>query len=255
MYVKKTFIGCLVLIAVLALVVVSAGCVSQPQTSGDTEINVPDAAASISIVKNGSTYNFGDTMELMFMGIPAEYQLYVKEHTDGVSVEKNTVTVKQGGNDVSINRFTITALGNGNQTFSIAIRGKGSPSDSDTVIYKDSIDVADTGADFPIARTVYTVSLSNGLGFPAPGEYYDISIRGNATAGSKWVAEDTPGLVISDTVFIPDKAAEGETETEGTYHWYITSNKEGEYVFIANNVQPGKEEVEGRFYCPVVFVK
>lgn len=255
MYRKKPFIGCLVLIAVLALVVVSAGCVNQPQASGDTEIPVPDTAASISIVKKGSTYNFGDTMELTFMGIPAEYRLYVKEHTAGVSVEQKTVSINQGGNDVSINRFTITALENGNQTFSIAAREKGSPSDSDPVIYKDSIDVADTGADTPIARTVYTVTLSNGLGFPAPGEYYDIFIRADTADGSKWVAEETPGLVISDAVFIPKKAAEGETVTEGTYHWYITSDKEGEYVFIANNVLPGKEEVEGRFYCPVAFVK
>ena len=75
MNMKKTFAGCLILAAVLALAVVSAGCVNQP-TGDEQGIDVPEAAVSFSVEKTGITYNIGDTMEVILTE-PEGTKLYV----------------------------------------------------------------------------------------------------------------------------------------------------------------------------------
>ena len=53
MNMKKTFAGCLILIAVLALAIVSAGCVNQP-TGDEQGIDVPEAVSRSPLKKPAS---------------------------------------------------------------------------------------------------------------------------------------------------------------------------------------------------------
>ena len=249
---KKTFAGCLILIAVLALAIVSAGCVNQP--SGDEQsVDVPDIAALFSIEKTGTTYNIGDTMEVILPEMEGA-KLYVKDHDDGISIDTKEILVKHGDKEVTCAKFTVTAMKEGNHTFSI---GANDPIleeyGLDDVIYEDTMHVVKTGEEPMTPRGIFTRIL---VSHPAyPGEYVDISIRGNATTGYHWVAAENPGLVVSEPVYIPDEAPEGMDGVGGTYHWYVTSDKPGEYEFTAYEMPPAGDEPAGRVIVPLGFAR
>ena len=244
---KKTFAGCLILAAVLTLAVVSAGCVNQP--SGDEQgIDVPEAAVSFSVEKTGTTYSIGDTMEVI-LTVPAFSKLYVKECDDGISIDKKEISMKHGDKELTCAKFTVTALKNGNHSFSI---GNDTPMletlGLDNVVYEDTVHVADTGAEPMTPRGVFT---QIGERAPFPGEYTEIVIRGNATTGYQWVAAENPGLIVSEPVYIPDEAPEGMVGVGGTYHWYVTAEKPGDYEFTAYEMPPAGDEPTGRVIVPV----
>ena len=248
---KKTFAVCLILAAVLTLAVVSAGCVNQP--SGDEQgIDVPEAAVSFSVEKTGTTYSIGDTMEVI-LDVRDVSNLYVKECDDGISVDKKAVSVKRGDKEVTCAKITVTALKEGNHTFSIGIyEPRLAESGLDDVFYEDTVHVEDTGAEPMTPRGVFTWI---GEHPPFPGEYIEISIRGNATTGYKWVAAENPGLIVSEPVYIPDEAPEGMVGVGGTYHWYVTSDKPGDYEFTAYEMPPAGDEPTGRVIAPIGFAK
>ena len=246
---KKTFAGCLILIAVLALAVVSAGCVNQP-TGDEQSVDVPEAAVSFSVEKTGTTYNIGDTMEVI-LAFPEVSRLYVKDHDDGISIDKKEIIVKRGDKELTCAKFTVTALKNGNHSFSITAK-KTVDDGLDDVFYEDTVHVADTGAEPMTPRGVFT---RIGERPPFQGDYYDISVRGNPTTGYHWVAAENPGLIVSEPVYIPDEAPEGMVGVGGTYHWYVTSDKPGEYEFTAYEMPPAGDEPTGRVIVPVAFAK
>ena len=251
MNVKKTFAGCLILIAVLTLAVVSAGCVNQP-TGDEQGIDVPDIAALFSVEKTGTTYNIGDTMEVI-LTVPAFSKLYVKECDDGISIDKKEISMKHGDKELTCAKFTVTAMKNGNHSFSIGINDpKLGAYGLDDVYYEDTVHVVKTGEEPMTPRGVFT---RIGERPPFPGEYADISVRGNATTGYHWVAAENPGLIVSEPVYIPDEAPEGMVGVGGTYHWYVTSDKPGEYEFTAYEMPPAGDEPTGRAIVPVVFAK
>ena len=251
MNVKKTFAVCLILIAVLALTIVSAGCVNQP--AGDEQgTNVPEAVVSVSVEKTGITYNIGDTMEVI-MTVPDVSNLYVKECDDGISIDKKAVSVKHGDKELTCAKFTVTALKNGNHTFSIGVDDpRLAAIGLDDVLYKDTVHVVDTGAEPMTPRGVFT---QIGEHSPFPGEYADISIRGNPTTGYHWVAAENPGLIVSEPVYIPDENPDGLDGVGGTYHWYVTSDKPGEYEFTAYEMPPAGDEPAGSIIVPIEFAK
>ena len=114
--------------------------------------------------------------------------------------------------------------------------------------------VADTGAEPMTPRGVFTRITH--AGHPAyPGDYYDISVRGNPTTGYHWVAAENPGLIVSEPVYIPDENPDGLDGVGGTYHWYVTSDKPGEYEFTAYEMPPAGKEPTGRVIVPVAFAK
>ena len=251
MNVKKTFAGCLILAAVLTLAVVSAGCVNQP--SGDEQgIDVPDVASLVSVEKTGTTYSIGDTMEVI-LTVPAFSKLYVKECDDGISVDMKEISMKHGDKELTCAKFTVTALKNGNHSFSI---GNDAPMlerlGLDNVVYEDTVHVADTGAEPMTPRGVFT---QIGERAPFTGEYTEIVIRGNAKTGYQWVAAENPGLIVSEPVYIPDEAPEGMVGTGGTYHWYVTAEAHGDYEFTAYEMPPAGDEPTGRVIVPLGFAR
>ena len=258
MNMKKTFAGCLILIAVLTLVVVSAGCVEE-KTQDNTSMDIPDVVKIIDVEKTGTTYSIGDTMEVTFIGALENSKLYVKDHADGISVKDEAVSAKLGGVEVSAVKFTITALKGGDHSFTIAI---GNPDFNEhglvdvlnKEVYKDTMHVVETGAEPMTPRGVFTmINLADHPTYP--GEYYEIAIRGNATTGYHWVAAENPGLIVSEPVYIPDEAPEGMVGVGGTYHWYVTSDKPGEYEFTAYEMPPAGDEPAGRVIVPVPIAK
>ena len=248
MNVKKTFAGCLILIAVLALAIVSAGCVNQP--SGDEQgIDVPDVAVLVSVEKTGTTYNIGDTMEVILTEVEGT-KFYVKDHDDGISIDKKEVSVKHGDKELTGVKFTITALKDGVHHFSIGVDVHGVGAEGlDDVFYEDTMHVVKTGDEPMTPRGVFTlIALTNS----APGEYYDISVRGNATTGYKWVAGENKDLIVSEPVYIPDEA-DGKFGVGGTFHWYVTAEKPGDYVFTAYEMPPAGKEPTGSIEVPISF--
>ena len=124
----------------------------------------------------------------------------------------------------------------------------------DDVFYEDTVHVEDTGAEPMTPRGVFTRITH--AGHPAyPGDYYDISVRGNPTTGYHWVAAENPGLIVSEPVYIPDEAQEGMVGVGGTYHWYVTADKPGDYEFTAYEMPPAGDEPTGRVIVPVAIAK
>ena len=62
---------------------------------------------------------------------------------------------------------------------------------------------------------------------------------------------NSPGLIISDPVYIPDENPEKTDGGDGTYHWYVTSYIPGDYEFTAYSMPPGSDELKGRIFVPV----
>ena len=248
MNLKKTFTGCLILAAILMLAVVSAGCVNQP--SGDGQgTDVPEAAVFISVEKTGTDYSVGDTLEVILASSnPSD--LYVKECDDGFSIDKKEISVKHGDKEVACVKFTVKALKEGDHTFSIAMK-KSSDDGLDDIVYGGTLHVINTGAEPLTPRGVFTEIVVHP---PSPGDYYDISVRGNATTGYHWAAAENKGLIVSEPVYIPDEA-EGKVGAGGTYHWYVTAEAPGEYEFTAYEFPPAGGEPTGRIVEPVAFVK
>ncbi|HJJ44702.1 MAG: protease inhibitor I42 family protein [Methanocorpusculum sp.] len=256
MNMKKTFAGCLILIAVLALAIVSAGCVNQP--SGDEQgIDVPDVSDIVrldKVEKTGTTYSIGDTMEVI-LTIRDGMKLYVKECDDGISIDSKEISVNPGDKEISCVKFTITALKEGNHAFQIGIDHPLSEVYGfDDVIYEDTMHVVDTGDEPMTPRGVFT-RISYADHPPYSGEFVEISIRGNATTGYKWVAAENKDLIISEPVYIPDDAPEGMAGVGGTFHWYVTSDTPGDYQFTAYEMPPAGDEPTGRVIVPIEFAK
>ncbi len=256
MNLKKTGAGCLVLIAVLTAALLSAGCLYQP-FPGITEEG-PWAEVSISVEKTGETYNIGDTMVVIFLGTPEEYPLYVKSSSDGISVEREDIPAKPGETESPGYKFTITALKNGNHPFSIAVGGLYELFEEQgyDVLYTDVMHVVSNRNEPVTPRGVFTVTFNEGShGAPYAGEFYEISIRGNAMTGNSWAARDSPGLIISNPVYIRNTGEGGTLGTGGVYRWYVTSDTPGDYQFTAYNMTPGNDEPEGRVIVPLSFAE
>ena len=182
-------------------------------------------------------------------------KLYVKDHDAGISIDTKEILVKHGDKEVTCVKFTVTALKEGNHTFSIGVNDpKLEEYGLNAVCYKDTMHVVKTGEEPMTPRGVFT-QIGHAGHPPYPGEYVDISIRGNATTGYKWVAAENPGLIVSEPVYIPDEAPEGMVGVGGTYHWYVTSDKPGEYEFTAYEMPPAGDEPAGRVIVPVAFAK
>ena len=227
-----------------------AGRVIVPIGFAKKPADVPEAAVSFSVEKTGTTYSIGDTMEVI-LAFPEVSSLYVKDHDDGISIDKKEIIVKRGDKELTCAKFTVTALKNGNHSFSITAK-KNVDDGLDDVFYEDTVHVADTGAEPLTPRGVFT---RIGERPPFQGDYYDISVRGNPTTGYHWVAAENPGLIVSEPVYIPDEAPEGMVGVGGTYHWYVTSDKPGEYEFTAYEMPPAGDEPAGRVIVPVAFAK
>lgn len=256
MNLKKTGAGCLVLIAVLTAALLSAGCLYQPFPGITGES--PLTGVSISVEKTGETYNIGDTMEVIFLGTPEEYPLYVKSSSDGISVEREEIPAKPGELESPGYKFTITALKDGNHPFSIGIGGLYQLYEKEglDVLYTDIMHVVSNRNKPVTPRGVFMVKFNEGShGVPFAGEYYEISIRGNAMTGNSWAARDSPGLIISKPVYIQNPGGDGTLGTGGVYRWYVTSDTPGDYQFTAYNLTPGNDEPEGRVIVPLPFAE
>ena len=249
---RKTLFISITAALLLCAVLCTAGCVNQPVTA-DTGKDIPDAAVSLSIAKTGSTYSIGDTLDVVFLNTVGGYPLNVIKNDSGVSIEKKTVSVKRGDKEIDGIKFTVTALKPGKQTFTIGFTGHPDNPESQVSFYDDSIIVADTG-DSPLTpRGIVTVEINAGYDYPRPGDYYDISVRADSSTGAKWIADQVPGLIISEPVFIPD--ADSKTGTEGAYHWYVKSDTPGYYVFSANRMTEGSSGPDESFVLPVFVAK
>ena len=180
-------------------------------------------------------------------------KLYVKDHDDGISIDTKGISVKHGDKEVTCAKFTVTAMKEGNHTFSIGVNDpKVEEYGLDDVLYEDTVHVVKTGAEPLTPRGVFT---RIGVRQPFQGDYYDISIRGNPTTGYHWVAAENPGLIVSEPVYTPDENPDGLDGVGGTYHWYVTSDKYGEYEFTAYEMPPAGKEPTGRVIVPVAFAK
>ncbi|HJJ44846.1 MAG TPA: protease inhibitor I42 family protein [Methanocorpusculum sp.] len=108
--------------AVLVLAVVSAGCVSAPQNQGEQNIDFLSLETSVlvNVEKTGTTYNIGDTAELLFPGNPSRGIVWeVAECPDGITIEEGLFIPAdpQNPDGSGTQTFIITALKEGDHDF------------------------------------------------------------------------------------------------------------------------------------------
>lgn len=236
--------------AVLVLAVVSAGCVSAPQNQGEQNIDFLSLETSVlvNVEKTGTTYNIGDTAELLFPGNPSRGIVWeVAECPDDITIEEGLFIPAdpQNPDGSGTQTFIITALKEGDHDFVLV-----NPAVDGT--YADSMQVRKTGDEPMNPRSVFAI-MQQKDSVTRTGQAYAISIAGKPSEGYTWETQKTEGLLISEPEFIPDGDMVDITGADGHFLWNVTSLTPGEYHFVALLMHEGEKEPVGSVVVPVIF--
>lgn len=265
---KKTALVCLAAAALLLLAVVSAGCVqdntpqAEPQIKDGVDFSKLTVDLKTDIIKEGITYNVGDTMAVRLQGYPyLRLEWAVKNCDEGLSISEGIATPVNmyDPTEGMYQNFTITALAEGNHSFALELvpisqEAKDLVSQSAALgsyEYADTIHVVKSDEPNLTPRGMFSISSPSGE-LPKAGNAVEITVNGNPSTGYNWVAQETAGLVISDVVYTPYRADE-KLGVGGTYSWKITAKEPGTYKFTALNLREGSSDPATRIIVDVVF--
>jgi len=224
-------------IAVIALVVIGcvvvAGCTDQKpadKTPGDIT-----PAVSIDVRAEGTSYNVGDIAEIILPSNPTNgYSWSCVKSDEGLDVkmdyEEDEYTdgrVGAGGQE----RIWLSSEKAGTYKFTLKYLKSGEGEDSAAATYNGSITFVNNpeavGIDGP--RTSYTFDSS--YINPKAGEYFKISVPGNATTGYVWTASGNNLTIVDD--YVVDEHEEGMEGVGGVSNFYVTAANPGTYTFKA----------------------
>lgn len=236
--------------AVLILAVVSAGCVNVPQNQDgqDIDFSALETSVIVDVEKTGTTYNIGDTAELLFPGNPSRGVAWeVTECPDGITIEKGEFIPAdpQKPDGSGTQTFIITALKEGDHDFVLsnpAVNGA----------YADTMQVRKTGDEPMNPRSVFAI-MQQKDSVTCTGQAYVISIAGKPSEGYTWETQKTDGLLISEPEFVPDGDMAGITGADGHFLWKVTSLTPGEYRFVALLMHEDEKEPVGSVAVPLIF--
>ncbi|MDO5847306.1 MAG: protease inhibitor I42 family protein [Methanocorpusculum sp.] len=268
---KKTAPICIVIAALLLmLTVVSAGCVQdqaqQPAVGTQIKDGIDFSKLTVDlktdIIKEGVTYNVGDTMEVRLQSYPyLGFEWTIKKCEDGISVVEgiaSPVDVYDQSKGM-LQSFTITALAEGDHGFAFEL----TPMSQEAKVlaaqnpaissyqYADTIHVVKSDEPNLTPRGMFSTTSPSGE-LPRAGNAVEITVNGNPSSGYQWIAQNTDGLVISDPVYTPYKADE-KLGIGGTYSWKITAAAPGTYKFTALNLRDGDNTPASRIIVDVIF--
>ena len=241
---KKKFIVGIVLAVVLLAVISTAGCVQQKEVTEDTiDFSKINVTVEYYVMKKGITYNVGDTMLVIFPAQEYFSNWEVKSCEDGLSIsEDGYISVLMS--TFGYKTFTITALKEGNYSFTLVDAKKGGE-------YFDTVHVVKTD-DAPLTPRGVFMKQKLLQRDPAVGDACEISIYKEPSTEYQWCAQKTEGLIISDPVYAP-LAEDGSDRDGGFVSWKVTAATPGEYAFTALNQREGDSESAGRVIVSLKF--
>ena len=241
---KKVLITGIILAVVLLAVISTAGCVQQKEVTEDTiDFSKINVTVEYYVMKKGTTYNVGDTMLVIFPAQEYFSNWEVKSCDDGLSISEDGF-LSALMSTVGYKTFTITALKEGNYSFTLADTKKGGE-------YTDTMHVVKTDDNHLMPRGVFMKQKLLQRD-PAVGDACEISIYNEPSAEYQWCAQKTEGLIISDPVYTP-MAEDGSDKQGGFLSWKVTAAVPGEYEFTALYLRPGDSESAGRVIVPLKF--
>ena len=262
---KKAIISGIILSAVLVLVIVSAGCISNPAAPTDKiDFSKLEVDMEWDIIKEGTTYNIGDTVDILLPGDSEFVTWTVTRSSDGISIEdEGFIPGDKTSSGVGSQLFTITALKEGTHDFTISMLptektqkliGEKPENFTSDIFYADSMQVVKTDAEPLTPRGVFSVT---GIAshFPCIGHAVQISIAGNPSTGYQWEAQKTNGLLISEPTYTPFETEKDMVGSGGVYTWTVTSLNSGSYEFTALSTRSGDSAPAGSVVVPLYFME
>ena len=238
----------LAVFAVFAFVL-AAGCVNPP-----APVTSDDPVLAIQIEKTGVTYNIGDTMDVILPSNPTTgYQWAVKSNDDGIEVTEGDYEAPAADGMVGVGgfqMFVVKAVKEGNYSFTLVYKRANDEAGiyeyTDVLHVKKSDEpVMEHRGVFKFMGNSYTASI---------GQKVTVSIAGNPTTGYQWVAQETPGLTVSEPDYQQNDAPEGMAGVPGVYTWTITSDTPGAYYFTAYYQRSWENaEPASRIIVPICF--
>lgn len=266
---KKTAVTCFTIAALLLiLAVASAGCVQNDAQQAGTQIKdgVDFSKLTVDlktdIIKEGVTYNIGDTMEIRLQSYPFHgLEWTIRKCESGISIVEGTASPVDANDAFKgmLQKFTVTALEEGDHSFAFELTGMSEAAKDwiaqnpalSTYQYADTIHVVKSDEPNLTPRGMFSTTSPSGE-FPRAGNAVEITVNGNPSTGYQWVAQDTKGLVISDPVYTPYKA-DDKLGIGGTYSWKMTAGTPGTYKFTALYLRDGDSTPASRIIVDVIF--
>lgn len=221
------FIGC----------IFAAGCVNTPTDK--------DPVLSISVEKEGSVYNIGDTFTITLPSNPTTGYSWVATPQDGLKfTESSEASDSELLGAPGTQTFVFSAEKEGIHLIELTYKRAGD--EGGIYVYQDILPVV-AGDNHATGKFVF-----EGDYLPAAGELVVISVSGNpASTGYQWFAEADEGLKIVSEEFIP--ANTDLIGAPGKYVWHVTSETPGAYFFYGNMARNAEDEPASSFFVPITF--
>ena len=248
------------IIAIAALVVFgcifAAGCTTQetPAAGTDTDVSGITPAVTISVTKEGTTYNLGDIGELRFPANGTTGYMWMCTQSD----KDLTVNMSYVSSDSSIpgapgqEIVWISSEEAGTYSFTLKYMRSWEGEESAIATYTDTITFIDNpeaiGINGPRSSFVYDTFAIN----PKAGEYVLITVKGNPTTGYTWQSAGDGLTILED--YVEDEHEEGMVGVGGTYQWYVTADKAGTYTFKADEARVWEGNAVTSFEIPLIFL-
>lgn len=223
---KKSVFTVIAVLAVLAAVIVSAGCTGQETEDdplGDIDFAELDTAAILYYEMTGTTFNIGDTSGILLPANPAKGIIWTITGDDGLAVEETEFLTADMDIPVSTGAqsFIITFLTEGTHTIEV----------ENTLDKKYTVELVAVQEDAEPMELRSILSLAPMVPHLAyPGDAYEIYFHGNPEKGQTWTVQDSEGLLISPAEFVADEVCEDGDEGCGLYMWKITALNPGSYT-------------------------
>jgi inhibitor of cysteine peptidase len=225
-----------------------AGCISPDVTDKMT-----DPVLVVSVEKEGVTIPVNACIQFVVPANPTTgYSWTVNESTGLIVNEQYEATPVPEGwvGGGGYQYYSLTAEKAGTYTFK-AVYSRPWETDAEPIYTIDQTLVFCNATDNEQNGKIMLSVAFNGTVNPKAGDVVKIVTEGNPTTGYYWTAVPDEGLTVLKDEFVtsdPTLAGAG-----GTYEWYVTANKAGQYQFKATNQRSGQDPI-GTFFFDLTFI-
>lgn len=239
---RKTWI-ILTAVVIISCILI-AGCITSdaPQTD--------EPVLTITFEKTGTSYNIGESFKVTLPSNPSTGYDWEAAEVKGLEITKEYVAAEpvmpgSPGNTV----FTITSLEEGTFEYVFEYKRSWETDVAPLYIYKDKRTTV-ASSDEPMTEPRGFVVLEGNVN-PTVGEIVKITTTGNPTTGYVWSALESEGLKVIKSEYIGEK-----TEllgAGGTYEWFVTADKAGSYLFLAEEKRSSETEPVSKYSVGITF--
>lgn len=239
-------------LCVLLLACAFSGCLGSDDPANNTTYT---PVTTVTVNKVGLTIGTNEVIQAILPENPSTGYTWEVVPTPGLIVEETYVPnenneglVGVGGNKI----FNCTAEQRGPYNFTVVYK-RGNEEPLYTFAQRwDYASPIETPGTEPRLQVKY-----EGQQVIKVGDVVEVKTRGNPTTGYNWsvLQSGENNIKILDSKYIEDEHEEGMVGVGGTYVWYVTAEKAGNYQFDGTYSRSMEDEPAIVFYFNLAFVE